>query len=470
MDFVSVTTVETFCRPLSYMKIEDVIRPFSLATYQKRRLELMKQLSEVHSEFICLFWSGSELIRNYDTHYPFRAHSNFLYLTGFSEPECMLILSSEKAKKISSLALRPRDLSPERGSEIWEGERVGVERAKQFIGVDHAVSIHELGDFLKEKLSSHENVFWEFGEYPEWDRKLIQISKSVRNYRTGKGLIRNWSDPSQYLHLMRKRKSAEEIEVMRKSAEIAAKAHIRAMQFIKPGVREFEVAAETERVFAREGASTAYQTISAAGNNACTLHYHANQKRVKKDEILLMDAGAEFQGYASDITRSFPASGKFTPAQAEVYSWVLKAQKAAIRAVKPGVPWNKPHEEAVKVISEGLRAMKILKAPLSKIIKEKLWARYMPHGTSHWLGLDVHDCGVYSDKDSKPVRLEAGNVITIEPGLYFREDDRRVPRKYRGIGIRIEDDVAVTRKGSDILSKTCPREIEDIEALRAPRL
>lgn len=453
------------------MKAEDVLRPFSKETYRKRRLRLIDALKKGSDNFICLFWSGSELVRNYSTNFPFRAHSNFLYLTGFAEPETMIILERFGGKVRTAVALRPRDLGPERGSEIWEGERVGVERAPNWLGFDEAIDISKLEDFLKKKFSFHRKVFWQFGEYPAWDQKLIQMASSIRDYRRNTGLVREWCDPTEILHEFRKKKSPEEIEIMRRSAEIASKAHIRAMQMIRPGMYEYEVAAEAERIFWREGAKgSAYQTISATGSNACTLHYHSNNQKIKKGDLFLMDAGAEYEGYASDVTRCFPSTGKFTEAQKEIYNWVLKAQLAAIRAVKPGVPWNKPHEEAVKVISEGLIKLKILEGPLSKVLKEKLWSRYMPHGTSHWLGLDVHDSGAYFDSNMKPVHLEVGNVLTIEPGLYFREDDKAVPKKYRGIGIRIEDDVAVTRRGPDVLTKSCPKTVEEIEALRAPRL
>lgn len=452
------------------MKSSDVVKPFSLETYRLRRERLAKTLSQKHSSFLCLFWSGAELVRNFDSHFPFRAHSNFLYLSGFSEPESMIILEHKSGKTKSIIALRPRDLSPNRGSEVWEGERVGVERAPQFLGFDEAVSIDEIDEFLKAKMAQHSCVFWEFGEFKTWDSKLIEFSRSVRNYRTNEA-IHDWSDPSFALHEMRKIKSSEEVAVMRKSAEIASRAHIRAMQLIRPRMYEFEIAAETERVFKKEGAlGPAYNSICATGENACTLHYVSNQAQVQQGDIFLMDAGCEYHGYASDITRSFPATGKFSQAQREIYSVVLEAQLAAINAVRPGVPWNKPHEAAVKKIAEGLRRLKILKAPMKKVMKERLWSKYMPHGTSHWLGLDVHDSGKYFESDKKPVKLRAGNVLTIEPGLYFRGDDRSVPKKYRGIGIRIEDDVLVTRQGHEVLTQYCPKEIEDIEALRAPRL
>ncbi len=431
---------------------------------------MARKLSKQQASFLCLFWSGQELIRNFDSHFPFRAHSNFLYLSGFSEPESMIILEHRDGKTSSVVALRPRDLSPNRGSEIWEGERVGVERAPQLLGFDEAISIDEIDQFLKKRMSQHSHVFWEFGEFRDWDYKLIDLAKTIRNYRSNEA-IHSWADPSFDIHEMRKLKSSEEISVMRKSAEIASRAHIRAMQLIRPRMYEFEIAAETERVFKKEGAiGPAYNTICATGNNACTLHYVNNQAQIQDGEILLMDAGCEYFGYASDITRSFPASGRFTPAQKEVYSVVLEAQLAAIKAVRPGAAWNRPHEAAVEKISHGLRKLKIINAPVKKILKDKLWSAFMPHGTSHWLGLDVHDSGRYFEVTKKPVKLRPGNVLTIEPGLYFRQDDKSVPKKFRGIGIRIEDDVLVTKTGSEVLTQYCPKEIEDIEALRAPRL
>lgn len=406
--------------------------------------------------------------RNADSNYDFRATSDFLYLTGFSEPETMLVLSCRAGKMKSLIGVRPRDLSHERGSEIWEGERVGVERAPRLIGVDEAFDVHETEKVILEHLSESDTAFWSFGEFPSWDQKLVSAARRQLESARGPQHIHRWVEATPVLAQMRLRKSAEELSVMRKSAKIASQAHIQAMRSVRVGHFEYQVQAETEREFRNRGATgPSYTSIVAAGNNACTLHYRANQKKLTKDDLVLMDAGAEYKGYASDITRCFPASGKFSSAQAEIYNWVLKANKAAIRAVKPGVSFRKPHDAAIRVICDGLSKMKIIKKPAQTIYSKKLYAAFMPHGTSHYLGLDVHDSGYTQDENKKPVKLQQGNVITIEPGLYFRADDQKVPKRYRGIGVRIEDDVAVTKTGADVLSKDCPKELEEIESLQS---
>ena len=453
------------------MKSSDILRPFDLKTYRQRRHQLVLRLSKIEKDFVALFWSGSELIRNSDCHYRFRAHSDFLYLTGFSEPETLIVFFSKNGKSKSAIGLRPRDLTKSRGSEIWEGERVGVERAPKILGFDEAFDIHQMQDFVRLKMQEVPTVFWRFGEFPQLDTRFIQLASEFRNNRKSGGAVVNWKDSATELHHMRKKKSSEEVAAMRRSAVLSSLGHIRAMETIREGQVEYQVATEAEREFFRHGAqAVAYNSICAAGNNACTLHYAANNQRIKKGSLLLMDAAGELDGYAADITRSFPANGRFSKEQGEVYGWVLKAQLAAIRAVKPGVPWMKPHRTAIRILSEGLSKMGIIKKTPAKILKDKLWHEYMPHGTSHWLGLDVHDCGPYFDEDGKELKLEVGNVLTVEPGLYFRKDQTAVPKKYRGIGVRIEDDVLVTRSGHEVLTAACPKTIEEIEALRAPCL
>jgi Xaa-Pro aminopeptidase len=460
--FVKITPMKSF------------VAPFSVETYKSRRSELLRRLSKVHpGDFTVLFWSGYEVPRNSTNTYPFRANSDFLYLTGFAEPETLILLQRARGKIRSAIGVRPRDLSANRGSELWEGERVGVERAPKALGFDEAFDIHGAEKMVSQWLSDSPSVFWNLGIYPLWDNRILQIQRDLTASMRGIVKLKEISDPRPVLHEMRKVKSAEEINIMRRSAEIAAQGHIRAMKTTYPGHFEYEVQAEVEREFKKLGAEgLAYSSIVAGGNNACTLHYNANKCRLNKSDLLLIDAGAELRGFASDITRCFPVSGKFTPAQREVYSWVLKAQIAAVNAVRPGVPVTKPHDIAVQILCTGLSKMKIIRKSPTVIFKKGLYKAFFPHGTSHWLGMDVHDCGIYKTKEdpSKSVTLVAGNVLTIEPGLYFRSDDRKVPSKYRGIGIRIEDDVAVTKSGRDVLTKSCPKSIDEIEALCAPKL
>jgi len=456
------------------MNLSDFVRPFNVSTYRARRQKLIAALAKQDEDFVCIFWSGSELTRTHDQHFPFRANSDFLYLTGFSEPDTLMILRHSKGKTTASIGIRPRDLSNDRGSEIWEGERLGVERAPKALGFDDAFDIHLVNQYSEKSLAGARSVYWNIGLYPDWDQKILGwISKGTLKNR-GIPLTHALKDSRPILHEMRKVKSAEEIEMMRRSANIASQGHIRAMAMSRPGHYEYQVAAELEREFKRLGAQTvSYSSIVAGGANACTLHYHTNEMKLKSGELLLIDAGAEFEGYASDITRTFPINGKFSKAQKEVYEIVLESQLAALAACKAGVKFFKPHEEAAKSLSSGLKKLGFFKsASAQSVFKKGLWKKYMPHGTSHWLGIDVHDLGRYQrlDQPKEPVPLPAGSVITIEPGLYFRKDDSSVPTRYRGIGIRIEDDVHITAKGPDVLTEACPKSVDAIEAACGPKL
>ncbi len=450
------------------------IHPFTSTVYQKRRAKLIDGLSKISGgDFTALFWSGSEMVRNHTSHFLFRAHSDFLYLTGFHEPESMLILQVIKGKARAIIGVRPRDLSTNRGSELWDGERLGVERAPKTLGVDEAFDSHKVNDVLKKVLPNAHHLFWNLGVFKTWDSRIISLIKEFVENKRGIPTIEALFDSRPVLHELRKVKGPEEIEVMRHAGSISTQGHIRAMKSTRPSHFEFEVQGEMEREFRKLGAiHNAYNFIIAGGNNACVLHYNANNSQLKAGDLILIDAAAEFEGYASDITRTFPVSGRFTPAQREVYSWVLKSQVAAIKSIRAGIPFSKVHETATKVLCEGLSKMKIIKASPQSIFKKMLYRPFFPHGTSHWIGHDVHDTGVYvSGSDTpKSVKLVAGNVLTVEPGLYFRSDDRRVPAKYRGIGIRIEDDVLVTRNGSDVLTKHCPKSIEEIETICGPKL
>lgn len=456
------------------MNLSKFLGPFSSATYRQRRLQLMKSLARNSESFVAVFWSGSEAIRNTNNHHPFRAHSDFLYLTGFPEMETLLLLKYQKGKFTSAMGLRPRDSSHNRGSEIWEGERLGVERAVKGLGVDEAFDIHHYPQILRSELSKVEDVFWNWGIFPEWDTKIIEMLGEQTGPRRGLPQVRRLMDSRYVLHSMRNKKSEEEVEIMRRSATISAQGHIRGMATVRPGQFEYQLGAEIEREFKRLGAqSLAYGSIVAAGSNACTLHYRSNSKKIEKSDLILIDAAGELDGYASDITRCYPASGKFTKEQRAVYEVVLEAQVAAVNAVRAGVPFNKPHLTAAKIISQGLKDLGIIKNQSAQnIYKKGLWRKFFMHGTSHWLGLDVHDCGPYfqNEETKTYVELPAGAVITIEPGLYFRADDHSVPARFRGIGVRIEDDVHVTRKGPDVLSAACPKTIEQVEAHCGPKL
>ncbi len=449
------------------------LSPFGKSTYVNRRNRLIQKVrDECKSDFTALFWSGSEVFRNFDNHFPFRADSDFLYLTGFSEPDCLLIIQHSGGKSRISMGLRPRDLSPHRGSEIWEGERLGVERAKAGLGIDEAFDIAQKLKIAKKAIAGSPTLYWSFGIHSELDEKIVHLAGLINSEYRGISPLKRIQDPRSVLHEMRKIKSADEIEIMRESAEIAAHGHIRAMKIARPGMYEYEVQADLEREFKRLGAqSVAYSSIVAAGNNSCTLHYRASSSELKPDDILLIDAGAERDGYASDITRTFPVGQTFSPAQREVYSWVLKGQIAAVKAVRPGATFTKVQDAATKIISTGLSKMGVFRGTPESIFKKGLWKHFMPHGVGHWLGLDTHDRGIYRDPKNadRPFPFQPGNVVTVEPGLYFNEKDKSAPKKFRGIGVRIEDDVAVTRNGFDVLTKNCPKSIDAIEALRATR-
>ncbi|TVQ78046.1 MAG: M24 family metallopeptidase [Bradymonadales bacterium] len=467
---IPLTDGRQSCRRGAMPQSNRFFGPFSKQSYQRRRQELFRRLEKESPDFVAIFWSGSEQIRNRTNHYPFRVDSNFFYLTGFSEPESLLLMRRSGGKNKVVLALRARDLSTNRGSEIWEGERLGAERAVKTLGIDEAIENSKVEELLQDSLKAVSTVFWDVGGYPEWDRKLASWMQMICQLRARALAPYRLVGLCESLGEMRKIKSTEELQVMRQSAEIASEGHIRAMQMIRPGAFEYQVVAEAEREFKKRGATdTAYQTICAVGENACTLHYHWNRDLIKKGQLLLMDAGAEFEGYASDITRSFPADGKFSKVQKEVYQIVLEAQKAAIESARVGAAWNRPHLAAVEVISEGLASLKWIKNSKKEILKKSLWKKYMPHSVSHWIGLDVHDVGRYEDEKGKPVKLEPGFVMTIEPGLYFSKRDSSIPSNYQGIGVRIEDDVAIAKKGPQVLSGSCPKEIQEIEALRLPR-
>ncbi len=450
------------------------VKPFAKSTYKKRRERLALEVSKsVKGDFVILLWSGSELVRNFDCHFPFRATSDFLYFTGFSEPETLALVISRRGKIESLIGLRPRDLSPNRGSELWEGERVGVERATSHLGFDSAFNIHEALTILERELSHAGTVLWTLSQFREWDEKILQVLAKVDAKSRGLSPIRGILDPRPAMHSLRLQKSKEEIDVMRLSATIGSAGHIRAMRVTRPGMFEYQVAAEIEREFKKRGAQCpSYNSIVGGGNNACTLHYHANSAELRKGDLLLIDAGSEYHGYASDITRTFPVSPHFSPAQKEVYSWVLKSQVASIASVRPGSNFEQAQKAAVRILCRGLSSMGFFRTSAESVYKKGLWKKYMPHGIGHWLGLDVHDAGPYRDPKNpdKPIAFKAGNIVTIEPGLYIPSNDKSAPKAYRGIGIRIEDDVLVTSSGYDVLTKMCPKSIEEVEALRAEKL
>jgi Xaa-Pro aminopeptidase len=429
--------------------------------FRARRERLLRRLGDG----LLLLPTAKLRIRNGDVFHTFRPDSDFFYLTGLEEPEAILAAYRVKRGHHAILFLRPRD--PER--EVWDGPRLGPSGARRNLGVDEARPLSDLYPRVEEILRDAKKLFYRLGEDEVMDRSLKTVFERVaaHKHRQNPAAHPVIEDPKPAIAEERLVKDRDEIAALERAAAIAAAGHRRAILSSRAGMMEYELQAEVEREFRRLGSRrNGYDSIVASGSNACVLHYVDNARRMRAGELVLLDAGAEAGYYTADITRTFPVTGSFTREQAEVYGIVLRAQKAAIRAVAPGRPWNAPHRVAVRAIVEGLLRLRILKGNRDDHIKKETYRRWFMHGTSHWLGMDVHDAGGYVDAAGKPRRLRPGMVLTIEPGLYFGPRDRRVPKKYRGVGIRIEDDVLVTRGGRRVLTSEAPKEVHEIEALR----
>ena len=426
----------------------------------KRRQQLMDIMGP---DSIAVLPNAEVANRNRDVDYPYRSNSNFHYLSGFDEPESVIVIVPGRPHGEYLLFCRERDLE----KEIWDGYRAGQEGAIANFGADDSYPISDLDDILPGLLEGREKVYYTMGNIPSFDQRMVGFLNHLRNAsRQGKNSPTEIIELDHCLNELRLFKSSAEIKAMRQAAEISAHAHIRAMQFTQPGKWEYQVESEIIHEFMKNDCrSPAYPSIVGGGENGCILHYIENNSKLKTNDLLLIDAGAEYDYYAGDITRTFPVNGKFTPAQKSLYSIVLKAQKAAIAAVQPGNHWNEPHEEAVRVLTEGLLEIGLLKGKRDKLIEDQAYRDFYMHRTGHWLGMDVHDVGDYKVGGEWRV-LEPGMVLTVEPGLYIR-DLEHVPKKWHFIGIRIEDDVLVTKTGHEVLSAAAPKEIDDIEALMA---
>jgi Xaa-Pro aminopeptidase len=425
-------------------------------------IDRRKRLLARMARGVAVLPTASEKTRNRDTPYPYRADSYFQYLTGFTEPEAVLVLIAGDAPK-SVLFCRERDAD----KEIWDGYRHGPEGAKAVFGFDEAHAIADLDDKLPDLIANQPALWHSLGFEPRWDERIGKALNAVRAQgRSGKRAPDMVHDLRSALDEMRLVKDDAEIALMRRAATIAAVAHRRAMQAAAPGRWEYEIEAEFLHEFRRRGSQfPAYTTIVASGPGACVLHYVDNNRQMRDGELLLIDAGCELDGYASDITRTFPVNGRFTSAQRDVYQVVLDAQAAAIATIKPGTPFMAPHDAAVKVLAQGLIDLKLLTGSIDGVIESESYKRFYMHRTSHWLGMDVHDVGEYKTGDNwRP--LVPGMVLTVEPGCYIRPADD-VPAAFHHIGIRIEDDALVTPDGSDILTIAAPKSIADIEALMA---
>lgn len=403
-------------------------------------------------------------MRNRDAEFQYRQDSDFHYITGFDEPEAVAVLVPDREHGEYILFCREND----KKMETWNGLRAGQDGAISKYAADDSFPIDDIDDILPGLLENKEKVYYTMGVHPDFDQQVIKWVNRLREQsRMGIHTPSEFVALDHQLHDMRLYKSAAEIKVMRKAAEISAKAHIKAMQFCKPGVYEYQLESELLHTFMHEGARfPAYSSIVGGGKNGCILHYVENSEALKNGDLVLIDAGAEMECYAADISRTFPVNGKYSKEQRALYEIVLAAQLAAIEQVKPGNHWNDPHEAAIKVITQGLIDVGILKGKLETNIKKETYKNFYMHRTGHWLGMDVHDVGDYKVEDEWRV-LEAGMVLTVEPGLYISADHDEVAKKWHNIGIRIEDDVLVTKEGYDILSKDVPKDPGEIEALMA---
>lgn len=418
-------------------------------------------LNSIPDNSIVLVSSGTELIRNLDVDFPFRAQSDFSYLTGFDEPDCVLVLVKKEQTLKSILALRTKDVE----QETWHGRRLGVDAAPLALGLDEAFAIETLDEQAEVFLENIQHIFFSFSHLTLWQSMLANwIPKLKSKVRKGIMAPSQLHDLDLLLHEMRLIKSPDEIKLMRQAAQITVQGHLKALKITRPGHFEYQIQATLEAEFKQKGSPrVAFNTIVASGDNACILHYTENTDSLNAGDLLLIDAGAEFAGYAGDITTTFPVSGRFTEPQKQLYQLVLDAQKAAIAVIKPGVLYNQIHLAAAKVIVDGLLALGLLQGEADVLLKEETYKRFFIHGTGHWLGRDVHDVGLYKiNGEWRP--LQAGMVLTVEPGIYIKPDTEDVDPVYWGIGIRIEDDVLVTPNGSEILTLGLPRTPEEIES------
>jgi len=430
--------------------------------YVRRRKQLMRMAGR---DAIVIVPAAPERVRNNDSHYPYRQDSDFHYLSGFPEPDAVLALIPGREQGETILFCRERDAERER----WDGARAGYDGAVRDYGFDDAFPIDDIDDILPDMIEGRTRVYYHFGRDPEFDLKLIGWINRVRaQVRQGAVPPHEFVALSHLLHDLRLYKSRSELRVMRKSAKIAAEAHVRAMHATRPGMNEHEVEAELLHEFRRHGAVPSYEPIVGGGANACVLHYRANNAPLRDGDLLLIDAGAEYECYASDITRTFPVNGRFSMEQRTIYDIVLAAQSAAIEEVRAGRPFDAYHEAAVRVITRGLIKIGLLEGSLEKNLREHAYRTFYMHKTGHWLGLDVHDVGDYR-VDGEFRLLEPGMVVTVEPGIYIAPDLKRVPARWRGIGIRIEDDVVVTRGDPLVLTDSVPRDADVIEELMAAR-
>jgi len=426
--------------------------------FAKRRRQLMRMMGR---DAIAIVPAASVKQRNNDVEYHYRQDSDFQYLTGFDEPESVAVLVPGRSQGEFVLFVRDRD--PAR--ETWDGALAGPDGAESDFGADHGFPIADIDEILPGLLERCSRVYYTMGVHPEFDQRVFGWVNGLRaQAKKGLHTPQEFVALDHLLHEMRLFKSRPELDTMRRAGAIGASAHRRAMKLAAPGRMEYEVMAEILHEFHSRKADISYYPIVGSGPNACVLHYHANDRQMKDGDLLLIDAGCEYDFYASDITRTFPVNGRFSAAQRAIYEVVLAAQHAAIEKTRPGNHWNEPHEAAVRVITQGLVKLGLLKGKVAKLIKDEAYKKFFMHRTGHWIGMDVHDVGEYKVGEEWRL-LEPGMVMTVEPGIYIPPGTRGVARQWQGIGIRIEDDVAVTKGDPEVLTDGVPTDPDEIERL-----
>lgn len=423
-----------------------------MSVFKERREKLLNMIGDA----VLLLPAAPECTRNRDCHYAYRQDSDFIYLSNFDEPEAVIVLDGKNKKSI--LFGRPYDEL----YVIWEGEIIGQERAKSEYLFDEAYSIEEFDKKLLEYCYNFDTIITPFSRYPDFDQQVLKATKTAKDTRRARA-PQEWLNSDKFIHPMRLKKDKYEIAVMQHSGNVSVEAHKAAMAFTQANMNESEVAAVFDYHFSKAGGTAAYGHIVGGGNNACTLHYKVNNCDLKDGDLVLIDAGSEIGSYAADITRTFPINGKFTEPQKRVYDWVLKSMEAAFTACKPGNTIRSPHFAAEDVLIDAVIDLGLVSGTHEGVKAAGTHEKYTIHGTSHWIGIDVHDVGDYKTADGEWLTLEEGMSLTVEPGLYIREDDLDAPEELRGIGVRIEDDIVITKDGYINLTGHAPKTTEDVE-------
>ncbi len=432
--------------------------------YREIKLRRKKLMAQMEPNSIALLAAAPPRVRNSDAEYLYRQNSDFHYLTGFTEEKALLALIPGRKQGEVVLFCQQKD----KAKELWHGTLMGPDVARKELEIDDAFPVDDMDDILPGLIEGHDRVYYSMGKDDRFDNQVMNWLKVIRSKaKIGAHPPGEFLMLDHLLHELRLIKSTNEIKLMQQAAKISAEGHKRAMAYCRPGIREYELEAELLHAFTRNGSrAPAYTSIVATGDNACILHYIENDSEVKAGDLVLIDAGCEYGHYASDITRTFPANGKFSPEQKAIYNIVLKAQLAAIEAIRPGVPWDEPHNISVKIITQGLVRLGIMNGRPSQLIKSEAYKDFYMHRIGHWIGMDVHDVGDYKIDDDWRL-LEPGMVTTVEPGIYISPSNKKVPKKWRGIGVRIEDDVLITRNGNKVLSAGIPKTIQEIESFMA---